>query len=60
MSRPSIGDTPMTGAERQARCHVRFQGVRTQKSARFFSSRLISLMQACAVGAGTERRLIML
>ena len=25
---------------RQTRCHVRFQGVRTQNSARFFSSRL--------------------
>jgi hypothetical protein len=40
MSRPSIGETAMTGAERQARCHVRFQGVRTQNSTRFFSSRL--------------------
>jgi hypothetical protein len=40
MSRPSITDTPMTGAERQARCHVRFQGARTQNSTRFFSSRL--------------------
>ena len=40
MPRPSIGDTPMTGAERQARCNVRFQGVRTQNSVRFFSSGL--------------------
>jgi transposase len=30
-------------------CHVRFQGVRTPNSTRFFSARLISLMQACAV-----------
>ena len=36
----------------QARCHVRFQGSRTQNFARFFSSRLTSLMQACAVEGG--------
>ena len=40
MPRQSIGETAMTGAERQARCHVRFQGARTQNSIRFFSSRL--------------------
>jgi hypothetical protein len=36
----------------QARCHVRFQGFPTWNSTRFFSSRLISLMQACAVEGG--------
>ncbi len=40
MPRPSIGETPMTGAERQARCHVRLQGVRMQNTVRFFPSRL--------------------
>jgi hypothetical protein len=29
----------LTDAERQARCHVRFQGVRMQNSTRCFSSR---------------------
>jgi hypothetical protein len=33
------GDHALSNAERQARCHVRFQGVRTQNSTRFFSSR---------------------
>jgi hypothetical protein len=33
-------------------CHVRFQGFWAQGSARFFSFRLISLMQACAVEGG--------
>jgi hypothetical protein len=40
MPRKSIGEIAMTNAERQARCHVRFQGVRTQNSIRFFLSRL--------------------
>jgi hypothetical protein len=53
MSRPSIGKAPMTGTERQARCHVRFQGIWAQNFTRFFSSRLnFVLMQACAVGGG--------
>ena len=52
---------PRTTPGGQPHCHVRFQGVWTQKSTRFFSSRLVSLMQACTVGGGgTERRLIML
>jgi hypothetical protein len=34
------GESPLSNAERQARCHVRFQGVRTQNSSRCFSSRL--------------------
>jgi putative transposase len=33
-------------------CHVRFQGLRTQNPTRLFSSRLIFLMQACAVEGG--------
>jgi hypothetical protein len=37
---PPEGESALSNAERQARCHVRFQGVRTQDSARFFSSRL--------------------
>ena len=40
MPRKPIGDRPMTDAERQARCHVRFQGVWPQNSIRFFSFRL--------------------
>jgi hypothetical protein len=46
------GELPLSAAERQARCHVRFQGVQTQNSTRFFSSRLIALMQACTVEGG--------
>jgi hypothetical protein len=43
----------LSNAERQARCHVRLQGVETQDSSRLSSSRLIVLlMQACAVGGG--------
>jgi hypothetical protein len=41
---------PRTTPGGQPHCHVRFQGVRTQKSTRFFSSRLVSLMLACTVG----------
>jgi hypothetical protein len=53
MPRKSIGETAMTDAERQARCHVRFQGAWAQNSTRFFSFRLnFVLMQACAVGGG--------
>jgi hypothetical protein len=33
-------------------CHVRFQGFWAQSSARLFSSRLLPLMQACAVEGG--------
>jgi hypothetical protein len=40
MPRKPIGETAMTDAERQARCHVRFQGVRTRNSIRFFFFRL--------------------
>jgi hypothetical protein len=40
MGRRPQGEQALTGAKRQARCHVRFQGVRTQYSIRFFSSRL--------------------
>jgi hypothetical protein len=40
MPRKSIGETAMTDAERQARCHVRFQEARTPNSTRFFSTRL--------------------
>ena len=40
MGRNPEGEQALTGAERQARCHVRFQGARTQNSTRFFSSRL--------------------
>jgi hypothetical protein len=47
------GETPLSNAERQARCHVRFQGVWAQNSTRFICSRLnFVLMQACAVGGG--------
>jgi hypothetical protein len=47
------GEAPMSNAERQARCHVRFQGAWAQNSTRFFSFRLnFVLMQACAVGGG--------
>ena len=47
------GEHPLSNAERQARCHVRLQGVETQNSSRPSSSRLIFvLMQACAVGGG--------
>jgi hypothetical protein len=47
------GPAALTNAERQARCHVRLQGVETQDSSRLSSSRLIVLlMQACAVGGG--------
>ena len=44
------GELALSNAERQARCHVRFQGSRTQNSTRFFFFRLVSLMQACAGG----------
>lgn len=40
MGRRPDGEKALTGAERQARCHVRFQGVRARNSTRFFSSRL--------------------
>jgi hypothetical protein len=43
---------PRTTPGGQPHCHVRFQGVWTQKSTRFFSSRLVSLMQACTVEGG--------
>jgi hypothetical protein len=43
---------PRTTPGGQPHCHVRFQGVRTQKFTRFFSSRLISLMQVCTVEGG--------
>jgi hypothetical protein len=33
-----VNEEPMTGAERQARCHVRFQGVRTPNSTGSFPS----------------------
>jgi hypothetical protein len=39
-------------AAKLKRCHVCFQGARAPNSTRFFSSRLISLMQACAVEGG--------
>ena len=51
--RQTEGKQPLSNAERQARCHVRFQGVWAQNSTRFFSSRLnFVLLQACAVGGG--------
>ena len=52
MPRKPIGDRPMTDAERQARCHVRFQGFRTRNSTRCLFFRLPSQMQACAVEGG--------
>ena len=55
------GEAPLSNAERQARCHVRFQGVRTQNSIRFFFLRLnFADAGMRGGGAGTERRLIML
>jgi hypothetical protein len=35
------GEHALTNAERQARCHVRLQGVETQNSRRLSSTRLI-------------------
>jgi hypothetical protein len=51
MPRQSIGERPMTDAERQARCHVRFQGGWMQNSIRILF-RLPLLVQAWAVGGG--------